>query len=313
MQLSVLVEYLNLLDTFSRLEIDRTLKEQIAPVAYMVKNHAVKLPDLIQELDQDICSIDCDLDRFVQTIGKLKQRTRELIGRLEPKYLSDSYKLYQDMYSDQTDYVLNRRLVLPPDIINYLRGRIIAGGDWHHAGMILRPGLEDWLDDLVSLDPLYLVDQSHDLLAPVRNKFNETYQRRLRYYVVDENKEHPLTDLPDGQFGFCLAYNFFHYKPFEIIKTYLQDLYQKLAPGGTLSFTFNDCDRTGGVRLTEKFFMCYTPGSLIKAMAVSIGYIITQTYDLDAAAGWIELRKPGTLTSIKGGQCLARLQSKTVA
>lgn len=311
MQLSLLVEYLSLLESCSRDDLTKAVKQQIDPVSYLIRNHSVQIDDLLLSMDQNIADINASLDDFVQTIDQIKHRTRELISGLEPRYFAESYRLYdQEMRNDSAEYVLNRRLDISGEALQFIQARITAGSDWHHAGMIIRPGIENWIETLVSLDPLYIVDQSHDLLAPVKSKFNENYQKRLRYYVIDESTSRPLSALPDDQFSYCLAFNFFHYKPFEIIKTYLTDIYLKLAPGGTLAFTFNDCDRVGGVRLAERSFMCYTPGGLLRSLAVSLGYSVRQTYHVDGAITWLELHKSGRLHSLKGGQTLARIRSK---
>ena len=119
-----------------------------------------------------------------------------------------------------------------------------------------------------------------------------------------------MPTLPQGQFGFVLAYNFFNYKPLELIKRYMTEIYSKLRNGGILAFTFNNCDLAGGVANAERCFMCYTPGGLIRSLAESIGYEIHQYRQLDSANQWLEIRKPGKLTSLRGGQTLVTVLDK---
>jgi len=129
--------------------------------------------------------------------------------------------------------------------------------------------------------------------------------------AIQESSERTmLHDLPDNQFGFCLAYNFFHYKPFEIMRGYLNEIHAKLRPGGVLAFTFNDGDRRGAVDLAERNMNCYTPGRLVTAICEKLGFEIEQKHIISAAATWIELRKPGVKTSLRGGQALAELKPK---
>ena len=85
-----------------------------------------------------------------------------------------------------------------------------------------------------------------------------------------------------------------------------------LRTGGTFFFNFNDCDQQGGVALTEHYFSCYTPGRLIYEYAEQVGYEIVHQETIDAASTWVELKKPGQLTSIRGGQCLAGIFKKPV-
>ena len=117
--------------------------------------------------------------------------------------------------------------------------------------------------------------------------------------------------MPDGQIGFCLVYYFFNFMPFELVRQYLEEIYRKLKAGGCVACTFNNCDRSGGVELVERNYMCYTPGGLMMTMCESIGFDISHTYQLDSACTWIELRKPGELTSLRGGQSLARIVAKS--
>jgi hypothetical protein len=134
----------------------------------------------------------------------------------------------------------------------------------------------------------------------------------LRTYIINEGDLDRILDaLPEQQFGFCLIYNYFNFKPIEIIRTYLYEIYNKLKPGGTVAFTFNNCDHTGAVELTERKFMCYTPGSLVMSFCESLGYDVIQTYQIDAACTWVELRTPGALSSVRGGQSLARIVAKS--
>jgi hypothetical protein len=50
---------------------------------------------------------------------------------------------------------------------------------------------------------------------------------------------------------------------------------------------------------------------LIYEYATELGYKIVRRESIDAASTWVELKKPGQLTSIRGGQCLAGVFRKT--
>jgi SAM-dependent methyltransferase len=164
---------------------------------------------------------------------------------------------------------------------------------------------------MVDCDPLYLVDDRHELLIPTISRHHEIYQRRLRPYVINERQDGEiLTALPNNQFGLIFAYNFFNYKPFEVIRRYLEELYQKLRPGGVLIMTINDCDRDKGVVLVEQHFCCYTPGKMVIELAQSLGFKTVFTWTDNGPSTWIELQHPGELTSLRGGQTLAKVVPK---
>jgi SAM-dependent methyltransferase len=312
MKLSDLVAYRALLDEYSPADVQLGVSQLLDPVRHVIASSAIQYPDLNDNLARYYNDLQHDLNRFETVLGDVRNEVQKNINAMEPSYFAGSYRLYeQEMCNDSTEVILNRRFSLDHNVSEYLRGRILLKADWHRPGAIIRPGLESWIEDLVALDPLYLVDQDHALLEPALSRFNSQYQRRLRKYIIKESSDQDmLTALPDDQFGFFLVYNFFHYKPFEVVKKYLQEIYQKLIPGGVLAFTFNDCDLKGAVELAERSFMCYTPGYMIKALVESIGFEIQQQYQIDAAAQWIEMVKPGSQTTLRGGQALARIIDK---
>ena len=256
---------------------------------------------------QNICASVKD---FRGNVGYLITQLEQIIIQLEPEYYQNSWRLYEEeMRWETNQYILDRRLVIDPESEINMRARLRSYGDWRLPGMIIRPGLETHIEEMVPLDPLYVVDQHQDLITPAISKFTEQYQRRLRLYVVNDYQQNdPLKALPNGQFGLIFAYNFFNYKPIEVIETYLREFYQKLRPGGVAMFTFNNCDRPNGMGLAERNFMCYTPGRRIRSMAQNYGFEIvynqTGPYNLD----WMELRKPGEIVSLRGGQSLAQIK-----
>jgi hypothetical protein len=129
--------------------------------------------------------------------------------------------------------------------------------------------------------------------------------------VIDEFNNRPIFEkLPQQQFGFVYGFDYFNFRPLEILKHYLLEVFGLLKPGGTFFFNFNDCDRQGGVALTEHNFCCYTPAKLIYEYATKLGYDISHQEIIDGASTWVELKKPGQLTSIRGGQALAGIFRK---
>jgi hypothetical protein len=313
MKLSTLLAYQELLNGYNHRNTNITVNQQLGPIEYTIDNHELQFPELKQQLNESRQRIDQSLDDFNQTIQQLKQQVQAHVNSLEPTYHENSRRLYyEEMLPYDTDeVVLNRTLNLNNEAIEYLSSRINLNSNWKHAGMIIRPGNEEWIENLVGLDPLYIVDDRYSLLAPAMDRFNPKYQSRLRNYQLTEGQQlDPLQDLPKNQFSFVLAYNFFHYRPIEVLEKYLESIFDRLTAGGILAMTFNDCDRSGAVSNCERNFMCYTPGKTVLATARRLGFKLSQQYNVDAAVTWLELIKPGKLVSLRGGQTLARLIPK---
>jgi SAM-dependent methyltransferase len=212
---------------------------------------------------------------------------------------------------ETNEYILNRGLMIDADTSMVMQQHIKNYSDWRLPGMIIRPALESHIEYMVPMDPLYVVDQHQDLLKPAVEKWTSDYQRRLRQYVInDYTCQRPLQELPDNQFGLIFAYNFLNYKPIEVIERYLQDFFAKLRPGGVAMFTFNNCDLPQGMGLAEKHFMCYTPGRRVQQIADKIGF--ENVYDQRGPnnISWFEIKKPGEIYSLRGGQTLAKIVRK---
>jgi SAM-dependent methyltransferase len=260
---------------------------------------------------------------FEQILNELKEQIKTRVEDEEKEWFQRSshwYKSELDMrmsqHPDFPKQLRNRRVELDLATESLYVARIMQHNNWHYPGMIIHPGEEPFMQYMVGNDPLYLVDESHDLLDLVdMSNYDEVYQRRLRNYVIDESSEHEILEkIPDAQFGICLAYHYFDFKPYEIIEKYLVEIYQKLRPGGTLIMTFNDCERPAALTLVENNYASYNRATMIKNLAEKLNYSIKFFHwEQDSPSSWLELRKPGTLTSLRGGQTLAEIMPKPVA
>jgi hypothetical protein len=315
MILSELVHYRNQLNTIDVSGIKTSADRELAKVLYLVNLKESFSKKIESNLDGSQQTIASSFNNFESIIDNLKASVNQQIAEKEKPWFQESYRLYEEeMCSDPTEYILNRRPVISEETDAFYRQRIVKYSDWRYPAMLLRPGTETFVNNIVACDPLYLVDESHDLLTPALESFPEGYQRRLRPYAVNERQDGEIMGkLPDNQFGFIFAYNFFNFKPFEVIRKYLKEMHTKLRPGGVLAMSFNDCDSSKGVELVERHFCCYTPGYLIIELARSIGYQLVFTWSDDGPSTWVEFQKPGTLTSLRAGQALAKVLPKPVA
>jgi SAM-dependent methyltransferase len=309
MKLSELIAYRNYLEQTSALFVGKTADRDLATIIHMVQTNSVQVDQFTDRLITQQEIIQQNFEGFEQLLDQLKQQIKKLIAQQEQPWFVESYRLYEcEMCYETAEYILKRHSPISTESRITLQTRLLNYTDWQYAGMVIRPGLETFTYDMVSLDPLYIIDESYELLEPTIVKFPAQYQRRLRPYVIDERQTDPiLIKIPDGQFGLCLVYHLFNFRPLEIIKRYLIEILQKLKPGGILIMTFNDCDREQAVMLVEQHFACYTPGDLVKDLVVSLGYEILYSWHDGGPSTWLELRKPGTLTTVKGGQSFAKV------
>jgi hypothetical protein len=321
MKLSELVAYRTHLSQFDVGEIQYTAQHKLASVLHSVKSSVIQPRAFTQTLQEDRERIVDAFGHFNSTVTELIRELDCMIELSEKTQYSVSSKLYAEEVqrygkldaatNQQVDQqILDRRMPMTADVQQMIANRLKSYVDWKYPGLIIRPGVESFVNDLVGLDPLYLVDYSEELLAPAVDLFPEEYQRRLRTYCQDPRSDAVLDFLPSDQFGLCLAFNFFEFTPIEVVEQYLKNIFTKLRPGGILAMTFNDCDRAHCVALVEKNFCFYTPGHRVKSMARSIGYRQMFEWTDTGNLTWLELRKPGTLASNRGGQTLAKIMHK---
>lgn len=312
MKLSQLIAHRKTLEDLTPTKSGEYAFQNLLPFVDTVGTNQFQMVQEHQALLKNYHAVLESFKEFDASVDDTKRSLQTAIEALEPQYFANSYRLYEsELRGEWAKDVLPRTFLLSDETSEFLSSRIKMHSNWQYSGMIIRPANESWIKDMVACDPLYVVDVNPDLLEPVKEHFNERYLNRLRWCVIKETIRQPiLSGIPDEQIGFGLIYNFFHYKPLELIKFYLEELYTKIRPGGVLAFTFNDCDRTGGVALAERGFMCYTPGRLIVALCEKIGFEIKHQYIIDDATTWIEIKKPGEITTLRGGQALAMVIDK---
>lgn len=312
--LSSLVAYINQLDRLQLAQIDSSLRADLAAAAHVICNDpGVGFTKINATVEHAVQQVYQSVSLLRDTVTALRQHAQTTIDAHHAQYLVNSRQLFENEMSRETpDYVLSRRLNCYETDQDLIRGKLLRYADWRVPGMILRPAHESWIDHMVALDPLYLVDTDLALLQPAVQRFAPEYQRRLRPYVVQEQIGRSVLDqLPNDQYGYVFVYNFFNYKPWEMLQQYLTELWQKLRSGGVCLFTFNDCDYAHGVALTERNFMCYTPGSMIQTHLDSLGFETVDRYIGQADVAWFEIRKPGKMRSLKGAQTLATIKLRS--
>ena len=294
--------------------VDKIMNQSDIPAAGIDTGFRDRIQEKTQILQTVFESIDLELSAMKAEI----QRQIEIQGQ---EWLVKSYARYENhvntRYSQKPEYLglhQHKSPRLTDEVAEKLNVRVGSYSGWQHPAMIIHPWQESFIQHMIGADPLYLVDESYYLLDPVLEQFGEQYQNRLRVYAIEETFENPiLVQLPNEQFGFVLAYNYLDYRPFEFVKRYLSEIYEKLLPGGVLAMTFNDCDRYRALQGVEQGSTGYTPGRLVRGWAQYLGFEEIYSTPASTPSVWIEFRKPGKLTTLRGGQSLARILPKPVA
>ena len=264
---------------------------------------------LVNDMQNSFSAVSSAISDFEQKISNIKQFVNTEILSRSRDYFAKSYTNYESTEKEPLANILTRELRIDQQDEDQLRQRIRMNSDWKHPGVLLRPSLSTFIDEMVDLDPLYLVDVHHDLLIPCIEAQNIAYRPRLRRIAANRDSSPHLTMLPKNQIGFIFAWNFFNYVPLEVQREYFKEIWEILKPGGRCLFTYNDCDRSLPVILAEHNFASFTPRWAVENIMIALGFEVTHVYQGNYHLNWMEIKKPGNLHSLRGGQALATIKN----
>lgn len=168
-------------------------------------------------------------------------------------------------------------------------------------------------NNVVANDPLYLCDFTQENIDNVSNQFNDIYNKRLRKYVLIQ---HELHQLPHNQFGFIISWMLFNYANFTTVTHYLERMIRLLRPGGHFIFSYNNCDLLESCLVAESGGMSYVSKRHLLRICEHLGYEIVDTQDIPNSdfhvkyISWIEIRKPGELSTVKRRQVMGAIRQK---
>ena len=200
----------------------------------------------------------------------------------------------------------------PSEIEKQFVGTIKKYVNFKWPGLEIGPSKGYYTKELVALDPLYLADNVEGRFIETKKLWNKMYQKRLRYYTFNDNTDNPMHQLPKSQFGLILSFNWFNFKTQDVIEKYIKSAFELLKPGGAMVFTYNNCSFPKAIDKVDEMHYTYTNGYTLKEFCKTTGYEIVSSYDgenqfTNWCVSWLEIRKPGKLTSLRGGQNLGAI------
>jgi len=311
-----ILEYAKYRKVLSELDLQgprNAIEEMLQQVASRLNTYNVDFKELKTSIQSRSDTILNEIDALKHEVDQFNLCVKESVDIIEVPLVNElSEKIYQEGINDDYDYKLDRdrfkTLLHDEETRSFFVGRVAEYIDWKYSALHLGPRLGDTTEHLVSCDPLYLVDEHVDMFKEVKKLFTPEYQRRLRYYTIDETKEDILHELPDNQLGLVVAVDYFNFRPMRIIKQYLASIFSILQPGGVAVFTYNNCNYPIGIDNFRNSYYTYTPGHLVKEACTQHGFNILASFDMEKNVSWLEIQKPGTRNSIKGGQSLGAIK-----
>lgn len=311
MNLSEFINYRNKLESMQVATVSALSNIELQKILLAVKDCPVPIAAQLLKLDAHRQNLDKEYQALESILNRIKGIINAVIESQGESWILESQKRYQfELDHTPIDSFLTKKTAIPDADRDFYIARLNTYASWQQPGVLLRPAQNEFIHSMVCFDPLYIGDKHDDLLWPCQLNFPDQYRKRLRPFIYNENESESLAYLPDNQFGVGLAFDYFNFLPMHVIVFFLEQMFKKLKPGGIFCFTINDCDTEKGMKLVENFQTSYVPRRAINQHIERIGYQKIFEHNNDSPLTWIEVRKPGDLTSIKGGQVLAAVRPK---
>ena len=306
MKLSQLIELRNrLTEAYNVSHIQTETKSLIEALSH-IRDSA-----LDSGLHQRVSVLSSDLNKIGQVVELNVQYYKDTLNQIDSEINAHAHRMLAENYDLEIKYdiVENirkiRNMHIPDDVLGLVQHRLKNYTDWQYPALEIGCRDGEWTKLMVASDPLYLVDIDREFLDSAIKDFPEMYQQRIRTYVA---KDYDLSMLPQGQFGFIFCWNYLNYRGFESFKQYLKSAMSLLRPGGVFMFSYNNGELVAGAGHAENYFMTYIPKTMLMSLIYSLGFEVVDSKDYNPAVSWIEIRKPGELSTIKANQVLGKIK-----
>ena len=284
------------------------LRDKIASVKLQVpvldSEHSAYIDQLVAHYDQLMGQTAEPLDQLQQQIDSINDQINTITHRL----FTGNYEL-EELYGTVDSVRNTRRIFVNEDLEQTIKQRIMLHSNWRYPSLEIGCRDGEWTQYLVAADPLYIMDRHAEFIDSTNNRFPEAYQRRLRKYPL---KNHDLSALPQNQMAFVFSWGYFNYVSIDTMKQYLRQIFDLLRPGGIFMFSYNDGDTPAGAGMAENFAQTYMPKSMLVPLCESLGYEIAGTNIHSTNIHWIEIKRPGTLETVKAHQVLGEIKLITL-
>lgn len=304
-------------------------RDSLAESLNNIKLH--NLDNILQKINVDLTQLKAKNQMAVnpEFVSALKEYTNisSLVAQTDSKLTESLVKINQhiaelaisrfpDTGNFQTRYIGNNQHAdINDETYKVIKSRIFVNSDFRYP--VLQFGCntssEKLTRDLVSNDPMYMCDFSADSIDYVAKQFNPEFRHKVRKYVIQDGS---FSTLPQGQFGLILSWMIFNYADLSMIRAYLQKMLHLLRAGGVHIFSYNNCEFYESYKVADAGWMSYVTKTSIIELCKELGYEIVNTYDVHHGrynyerVSWIEIKKPGDLTSLKQRQVVGTVITK---
>jgi SAM-dependent methyltransferase len=258
---------------------------------------------MVSKFESFIGSLNDSLTDYHAHNAIIDQQITDLTRQL----FTNNYEL-EERYGNVYRIRAGRRLDMTPELEEIVKQKIFVYTSWRYPTLEIGCRDGEWTKFLVAADPLYIMDRHVEFLDSANSQFPLEYQARLRKYHLKQDNR--LTALPLDQFAFVFSWGYFNYVSLDTMHQVLEEIMKILRPGGVFMFSYNDGDTPAGAGMAENFSQTYLPKSLLIPLCCSLGFEIIAEPSHGTNIHWLEIKKPGTLSTIKMNQVLGQITAR---
>ena len=317
MQLRNLVKYKQLVENLDDKGLHKNINSKLSAMLADINLHEFDSNNLKEKMQANHLEVLKNLEDLSDNLNKFRTDLANTVKQLEQPYYQKSNTIYlenQKMSGEERRSRLRaNNLINNDESRQLLVDTVDTYVSSQYPTLQLSPGYGDVTKHILAGTPLYIVDDDQIMLEQFQGEFfNDTMIKRTNFYVMNDKDDDPLFGLPKEQIGFCVIIDYFNFKTVDIIRKYLQSLYNIMRAGGVVIFTFNNCDYPKGIDKVDEMYYCYTTESEMQTMCKELGFeiikLVARDYDeRNNGISWLEIKKPGELNTIRAVQGLAQI------
>lgn len=276
-----------------------------------IKTQAITDQKNTEFVDQLIAHYQTLLDQIKLPLDFKQEKIKEIDSIIT----NESHKLFANSYEIETrnggyeNVRDHRKITVHQDTEQLIKQRIMLYTNWRYPALEIGCRQGEWTQYMVSADPLYIMAQFPEFLKTTNEVFPSQYQNRLRKYLIN-TKTHDFGALPQGQMGFIFSWDYFNYISLDTFTQAIKQIQSLLRPGGVFLFSYNDGDTSAGMGMAESMAQTYLPKSLLIPTCQSVGLEIVSEQNVDTNIHWLEVKKPGSLHTVKAHQVLGEIKQR---
>lgn len=298
----------SLIDSYKTQGVEESIKRlqtDIENIKIQIQDLSAEDADYINKLRDQYQDILHKIDETKIGFSKRLENINERIAQVASVYAFDFTLEQQDPGPEA--FLTRRKVEVSPETEDIIIQKLRNYTDWKYPSLEIGCLDGHWTKYMTAADPLYIMDRYQELMDLTSDQFADQYRKRLRKYL---SNNFDFSKLPQEQFGFVFCGGRLNFVNVSTVARVLQGVKKLLRDGGVFMFSYNDGDTANGANLAEKHTRSFVQKSSLISLCENIGFEIIETGYADPNFSWVEIKKPGTLTTIKAHQVLGKITRK---